>query len=139
MTIILFFCSIPVSIGLFFASCYVLFVNLYLICFTLPFYTIFVFFFLFRIFLKSWIQRAHLTTNTTHSLKLFSLFYFIFFFQRSCNRSINLLKIFYRSSKVDKITNTRHDSWTSHCIPEKKVHNTIKKNKKKIHNLFNSF
>lgn len=63
---------------------------------------------------------------------LFSLFH-LFFFQRSCNRSINLLKIFYRSSKVDKITNTRHDSWTSHCIPEKK--NYIirwKKTKKKF-------
>lgn len=38
------------------------------------------FFFLSCIFLKSWIQRAHLATHlTTHSIKWFSLFYFIFF------------------------------------------------------------
>ena len=67
------------------------------------------FFFLVLYFFKKLNPKG--TSHNKHYAFFEMIFSFLFhlFFQ-SCNRSINLLKIFYRSSKVDKITNTRHDS-----------------------------
>ena len=117
MTVILFFCSIPMSFRFLLRFvCWLIFGWFYLafLCFIC-------FFFLVLYFFKK-LNPKGTSRNTSHYAFYKMIFSFLFhlFFQ-SCNRSINLLKIFYRSSKVDKITNTRHDSWTSHCIPEKKI------------------
>ena len=59
---------------MFFASCYVLFVGLYLVGFTLPFYALFVFFFSFLYFFKKLNPKG--TSRNEH----YAFFKIIFFF-----------------------------------------------------------